>query len=419
MRSERWQFTGQNGQNLAARLDLPDGPPLATALFAHCFTCGKDVVAASRIAAGLAVRGIATLRFDFTGLGSSDGDFANTNFSSNLQDLMAAADAMRTRGMAPRLLIGHSLGGAAVLAAAASIPEARAVATIGAPFDPGHVLHLLTTQLPEIEARGEAVVSLGGRPFTIKRQFVDDLRAHDPAASIHHLGKALLVMHAPTDATVGIDNARQIFDAARHPKSFISLPGASHLLDNRTDAEYAATMLAAWSSRYIGAALVAGTEAGPVAGTEAGPVATATDSASVMVEETGNGRLQQFVTAGPHRFLADEPVADGGLGSGPNPYDLLLAALGACTSMTLRLFADRKGWPLARIRVMLSHRKIHAQDCADCETRDGKIDEIARGIAFDGILDAEQRARLMEIADKCPVHRTLHGEVKVRTTELG
>jgi len=404
MRSEKLQFTGQTGQSLAARLDLPDDSPVGIALFAHCFTCGKDVVAASRVAAGLAARGIATLRFDFTGLGSSDGDFANTNFSSNLQDLIAAADHLRSRGMAPGLLIGHSLGGAAVLAAAPAIPDARAVAVIGAPFDPGHVLHLLTAQLPEIEARGEAVVSLGGRPFTIKRQFIDDLRERNQAAAIGRLGKALLVMHSPVDAMVGIDNARQIFEAARHPKSFMSLPGAGHLLDNKPDADYAASVLAAWSSRYIGAVEPAAAEA-PAQNTD------------VVVEETGAGRLQQRVTVGAHRFFADEPVEQGGLGSGPNPYDLLLAALGACTSMTLRLYADRKGWPLAKVRVALSHRKIHAADCTDCETRDGKIDEITRSIALNGALDAEQRARLLEIADKCPVHRTLHGEVKVRTLE--
>ncbi len=400
MRSERLQFAGQNGQTLAARLDLPDDPPLGTALFAHCFTCGKDVVAASRISAGLAARGIATLRFDFTGLGSSDGDFENTNFSSNLQDLIAAADHLRGRGMAPGLLVGHSLGGAAVLAAAASIPEARAVAVIGAPFDPGDVVHLLTAQLPEIEARGEAVVSLGGRPFTIKRQFIDDLREHHQAAAIAHLGKALLVLHSPIDAFVGIDNARQIFDAAHHPKSFIALPGADHLLRNRADADYAAAVLAAWSSRYIGAA-----------------APTSAPDAGVVVEETGAGRWQQLVSAGSHRFFADEPVEEGGLGSGPNPYDLLLAALGTCTSMTLRMFAEQKGWTLAKVRVALSHHKIHAQDCADCETREGKIDEITRDISLRGELDALQRARLLEMADKCPVHRTLHSEVKVRTKE--
>ncbi|HTW71587.1 MAG TPA: alpha/beta fold hydrolase, partial [Acetobacteraceae bacterium] len=362
MRSERCQFAGYNGQSLAARLDLPDAAPLAAALFAHCFTCGKDVVAASRIASNLAAHGIATLRFDFTGLGSSDGEFANTNFSTNLQDLLAAAEAMRARAMAPALLIGHSLGGAAVLAAAASIPEARAVVTIGAPFDPDHVLRLITAQLPEIESRGEAAVSLGGRPFTIKRQFVEDLRAQNPESSIGHLGKALLVMHAPTDAIVGIDNARQIFDAARHPKSFVALPDASHLLDNRADAEYAAAVLAAWSSRYIGGAPALGQ--------------APADDADVVVAETGNGKLQQRITAGPHQLLADEPVPEGGLGTGPNPYDLLLAALGACTSMTLRVYADRKGFPLTRVRVALSHRKIYAQDCADCETREGRVDEI-------------------------------------------
>jgi putative redox protein len=305
--------------------------------------------------------------------------------------------------MAPALLIGHSLGGAAVLAAAAAIPESRAVAVIGAPFDLGRALHLLDAQLPEIEARGEAVVSLGRRQFTIKRQFIDDLRERNQAAAIAHLGRALLVMHAPTDAVVGIDNARQIFEAARHPKSFIALPDADHLLGNRADAEYAAAVLAAWSSRYIGAAAAA-----------TAPV----EDGSVIVEETGAGHLQQRVSVGPHHFFADEPVEQGGLGSGPNPYDLLLAALGACTAMTLRLLADRKGWPLAKIRVSLSHQKIHAEDCADCETREGRIDEITRSILLHGELDAEQRARLLEIADKCPVHRTLHGEVKVLTQEL-
>jgi putative redox protein len=254
MRSERLQFPGQGGQTLAARFDAPQDPPIGTALFAHCFTCGKDVVAASRIAAGLAAQGIATLRFDFTGLGSSDGDFSNTNFSSNLQDLIAAADYLRSRGQPPSLLIGHSLGGAAVLAAATAVAEVRAVVVIGAPYDPGHVLHLLSAQLPEIEARGEAVVSVGGRSFKIKRHLIDDLRERDPAMTIAHLGKALLVMHSPVDAIVGIDNARRIFEAARHPKSFIALPGASHLIDNRADAEYAASVLAAWSLRYIAVA---------------------------------------------------------------------------------------------------------------------------------------------------------------------
>jgi putative redox protein len=267
------------------------------------------------------------------------------------------------------------------------------------------VLHLFTAQLPEIDARGEAIVSLGGRPFTIRRDFVDDLRRHDPAASIERLGKALLVLHSPVDALVGIDNARQIFEAARHPKSFVSLPGADHLLTHRADAEYAAAVLAAWASRYVGTAMPA--------------EAPATLDAEVVVEETGRGRLQQLISAGPHRWLADEPVAAGGLGSGPNPYDLLLGALGACTSMTLRLFADRKGWNLAKIRVALNHRKVHAEDCADCETHTGQIDEITREIALEGELDADQRARLLEIAEKCPVHRTLHGEIKVRTSEGG
>ena len=394
MRSERFDFPGGGGHRLAARLDLPDGPPRAHALFAHCFTCGKDVNAAARLAAALAADGIATLRFDFTGLGGSEGEFANTGFSSNVADLVAAADRMRAAGRAPSLLVGHSLGGAAVLAAAARVPESRAVATIGAPFEVGHVLEQFAARVPEVEARGEAVVDLAGRPFAIRRAFVEDARAQEQAPRIAALGRALLVMHAPADGVVGVDNARAIFEAARHPKSFVALDGADHLLSRREDAAYAARVLAAWASRFLPAEQEEGL---------------------VVVEETGAGRFQQTVTAGRHRLLADEPAPVGGLGSGPSPYDLLLASLGACTAMTIRLYAERKGLGLRRVGVALRHRKIHAADCAECETRDGKLDEIAREITLEGDLGAEERARLLEIADRCPVHRTLHSEVRVLT----
>jgi uncharacterized OsmC-like protein/fermentation-respiration switch protein FrsA (DUF1100 family) len=406
MRSERFDFPGGAGHQLAARLDLPDGAPRAHALFAHCFTCGKDVNAASRLAAALAGEGIATLRFDFTGLGGSDGEFANTGFASNVADLLAAARHMRELGRAPAILIGHSLGGAAVLAAAHDIPEARAVATIGAPFEVDHVLRLFADSVPEVEARGEAQVNLAGRPFTIRRDFVEEVRGQNQAPRIATLHRALLVMHAPLDGVVGIDSARTIYDAARHPKSFLSLDGADHLLSRREDAAYAARVLAAWASRYV-----------PAAQEEAKPVARAAEEGLVLVEETGAGRFQQAVTVGRHRLTADEPASVGGLGSGPAPYDLLLASLGACTAMTIRLYAERKGIPLRRVRVALRHDKIHAADCAECETREGRVDEITKEIALEGELTPDQRGRLLAIADRCPVHRTLHSEIRIRSSE--
>jgi putative redox protein len=404
MQTERFVFPGAQGQNLSGRLDSPETPPRGYALFAHCFTCGKDVLSASRIAAALAEHGIATMRFDFTGLGSSDGEFANTHFSSNVEDLLAAVAHLRSQGRAPSLLIGHSLGGAAILAAAGQVPEAKAVATIAAPFEPAHVLHLLETDLPEIEARGEAGVTLGGRPFTIRRSFLDDLRNQpEQARRIAALDRPLLVLHSPQDATVSIDSAEQIFATAQYPKGFVALDGADHLLTRRKDADYVAGLLAAWTGRYLPETAAAEIAAPP--------------QGLVTVEETRHGKFQQIVQMGKHRILADEPVAQGGFDSGPGPYDLLLAGLGACTSMTLRLYAERKGLPLGPVKVTLSHRKIHAEDCAACETTTGLLDEITREIRLTGPLDDAQRARLLEIADKCPVHRTLESEVIIRTHE--
>jgi uncharacterized OsmC-like protein/alpha-beta hydrolase superfamily lysophospholipase len=403
MPAERFDFPNAKGEKLAAVLDLPDGTPRAYALFAHCFTCGKNVVAAKRIADGLTVLGIAVLRFDFTGIGSSEGEFSNTTFSSNVGDLVAAADHLRKMRQAPALLIGHSLGGAAVLAAAASVAEARAVVTIAAPFDPAHVTHLFKDKLDAIGTEGEVEVALAGRPFRIRREFLDDVAQHKLTEHIGGLHKALLIFHAPTDDTVGVENAAQIFTAAKHPKSFISLAGADHLLTKRSDAVYVANVLAAWAERYL--------DAGPTA------VAGEAQPRQVVVTETGVGKFQQSVVIGPHRLTADEPVAAGGLDSGPGPYDLLLSALGACTSMTMRLYADHKKLPLDRVSVSLTHAKIHAQDCEECETKEGKIDRIDRAITMTGSLSDEQRARLMEIADKCPVHRTLHSEINIRTKE--
>lgn len=400
-RSEKITFTGAQGGQLAARLDLPEGEPRAYALFAHCFTCSKDIFAASRIAAALSARGIAVLRFDFTGLGHSEGEFANTNFSSNVADLLRAAEHLRETWQAPRIVIGHSLGGAAVLAAAHEIPEAVAVVTIGAPAAPAHVQHLFQASLEEIEAAGEAEVQIGGRPFRVKKHFLEDISQARVTGRLGELRKALLVFHAPRDQTVGIENAGEIFGAAKHPKSFISLDDADHLLSRKADSVYVAEVISAWAERYLP--------------DEAQAASAEPAEGRVVVTETGDGPFAQRITAGRHVLAADEPPSIGGKDSGPTPYDLLLAGLGACTAMTVRMYAGRKKWPLERVSVELSHEKIHAQDCADCETQEGRIDRIERRIAFAGALDAEQRQRLLEIADKCPVHRTLESEVKVVT----
>lgn len=401
--STRTVFRGSSGE-LAGKLEMPSGAPKAWALFAHCFTCGKDNVAAGRISRALARQGVAVLRFDFTGLGESEGDFAASGFSSNVEDLVRAADHLRDQFSAPAVLIGHSLGGAAVLAAAPQIPEVRAVVTIGAPADPFHVVGLLGDAIPVIEA-GEATVSIGGRPFRVRRQFLDDIAMQPQCERISTLDAALLVMHSPIDEVVSVNNARIIFDTARHPKSFITLDGADHLLSDRTDAEYAASVLAAWSSKYVAA-----------------PTTTAdlnTDDpadGAVRVAESGPGRLTQQISARRHRLTADEPHPVGD-DAGPTPYDLLLSALGACTSMTVRMYADRKQWPLERIVVDSRHFRIHAKDCDECETATGMVDRIDRDITLIGPLDADQRAKLLDIADRCPVHRTLRSEVSIHTAE--
>ena len=400
---ESLKFTGSDGQELAARLQLPlSGKAKAYAIFAHCFSCGKDVVAANRISEALADLGIAVLRFDFTGLGQSKGDFADTNFSTNLDDLEAAADFLRSNYQAPALLIGHSLGGAAVLAVAHKMPEVNAVVTIGAPAEPSHVAHLFDNVRDRIEEAGEAEISLGGsRPLRIKKQFLSDLEKYDAKSSIPKLKRALLVMHAPLDTIVGIENAGQIFGAAKHPKSFISLDGADHLLTRREDAAYAAEVIAGWASKYLDIR-------------EEAPLKAA--QGEVVVKQA-DGKFAQRIAAGPHAMRADEPKAYGGDESGPTPYDLVLAGLGACTSMTIKMYADRKGWQVDDVEVKLTHEKMHASACETCETEDGKIDHIHRSIHIEGDLSEEQRKSLLIIADKCPVHRTLHSEVHITTEE--
>lgn len=392
------EFPGASGALLAARLDLP-AKPRAFALFAHCFTCGKDIFAAQRIAERLTRSDIAVLRFDFTGIGSSEGEFANTNFSSNIGDLLAAADYLRRHHAAPALLIGHSLGGAAVLAAAPKIPEATAVATIGAPASAAHVAQNFAADLAGIAATGKATVTLAGRSFTITRQFLDDVAGQNLLADLADLKKALLVCHAPRDEVVGIDNATQLFVKARHPKSFLSLDTADHLVRKRADAVYLADVIAAWASRYLPAA----------------EEAAALPPGIVEVSETRSGHLTQRVRTGRHVFLADEPHHVGGDDAGPGPYDYLLAALGACTSMTMRLYAERKGIAAERFTLRLAHSRIHAEDCADCESEQGNVGEITRDITIEGAASDDERARLLAIADRCPVHATLTHEIKIRT----
>lgn len=399
MPREAVSFENAQGHTLAGLLERPVSPPRAWALFAHCFTCGKDIAAATRISRALTREGIAVLRFDFTGLGNSDGDFANTNFSSNVEDLLAAAAWLENAHGGPHLLIGHSLGGAAVLSAADRIAPATAVCTIAAPSTARHVEHLFLQAKPEIEAAGEAIVKIGLREFPIRRQMLEDLEQHASVDHIRNLNKALLIVHSPADEVVPISEAAHIYGAARHPKSFLSLDRADHLLRKAVDAEYVAHTLAAWAERYL-------------------PAPVATDplrDGVVEVRESGIGRYGNEVRIGGHLLLADEPVDQGGKNSGPSPYEFLLTALGACTSMTLRMYAERKSLALRHVRVLLRHERLHASDCADCETRDGMISELHREIHLQGDLSEAERERLLQIADRCPVHRTLEGEIRIRT----
>ncbi len=403
MMREPVRFSNAQGESLAGLLEKPPGPVRAWALFAHCFTCGKDIAAASRIARALTRERIGVLRFDFTGLGNSDGDFANTNFSSNLEDLLAAARWLNEAHGGPQILIGHSLGGAAVLGVADRVDSAVAVCTIGAPSKARHVEHLFVDAKEQIEADGCARVRIGLREFPVRRQLLEDLEKYASTDHIRRLRKALLVMHSPVDDVVPVTEAARIYEAAQHPKSFVSLDRADHLLRKAVDSEYVARLIAAWAERYLP----------EPAGVDAVP------DGHVEVRENGVGRYGNEVRVGRHALPADEPVGQGGKDSGPSPYDLMLAALGACTSMTLRMYAERKSLALEQVRVVLSHQRVHAADCADCESRDGQVSEIRREIHLRGDLSPTERARMLQIADRCPVHRTLEGEIRIRTSEGG
>lgn len=405
MSTEIVTFPSAGGESLSARLELPaGGRPVATALFAHCFTCTKNIKAAVNISRAMAAERIAVLRFDFTGLGESEGDFADTNFSSNVADVVAAGRFLESEMGGPSILVGHSLGGAAVLHAAHALDSVKAVATIGAPADPAHVVKHMRESLEEIEERGEAEVLLAGRPFRIKRQFLDDLNEVRMEEAVRGLDRALILFHSPVDTTVDVDNASRLYAMAKHPKSFISLDTADHLVSDEKDSRYIGAVLAAWARKYVDL--------------DDGAAEDGEHSSQRVVSETGAHGYRTEIAARGHRLVADEPKGLGGEDTGPTPYDLLLAALGACTGITLRMYADRKGWPLDRIGVSLDHRKVHPRDCEDCEDDDVRLDQVERGIVLQGDLSAEQRERLMEIADRCPVHRTLEVGMRINTSEV-
>ncbi len=399
-------FENQDGETLAGLLELPDAEVKAYALFAHCFTCSKDIAAASRITRGLASKGVAVLRFDFTGLGNSDGDFANTNFSSNLQDLIQAANWLEANYAAPSMIIGHSLGGAAVLAAAHSIPTLKAVVTIAAPATGLHIEHLFSHTKDEILDKEQANVDLAGRQFTIKKQFLDDINRYNDVEHIAKLGKALLVFHSPVDETVSIDEAAKIYTAAKHPKSFISLDKADHLLSRREDSDYVSSVIASWAARYL--------DLGESKEEKSSGTAPSVSKGQVLITEQDHKFTRRVYTE-KHQLIADEPLSFGGADLGPNPYEFLLGGLGACTSMTIRMYANRKNLQLDNIEITLTHSRIHAEDCASCESKEGFVDRIEKEIKLEGALSVEEKQRLLEIADKCPVHKTLHNEILIES----
>lgn len=393
-------FINTDGHTLSGRLELPaDQYPHNFVLFAHCFTCNKNLGAIRNISRALTIKGFGVLRFDFTGLGESEGDFADTNFSGNVEDLIAAADFLAKEYKAPSLLVGHSLGGAAVIFAATKINSIKAIATIGAPSNPIHVQHLLKNNLEEINATGKATVNLSGRDFTIKKQFLDDLETKSLPEIVKKIDKALLIMHSPEDTTVGIKNAEEIYLAARHPKSFISIDGADHLLMKKKDSLYVGEVIASWSSRYVN--------------TSVKPQLKSDHQVVASLGETDGYTTQMKV--GNHYMIADESENIGGHDFGPSPYDFISAGLAACTAMTIKMYVARKGWNLLNIEVHINYSKSHSTDCEKCEDPSAKIDTFNREIKIEGDLDEKQIARILQIADKCPVHKTLHTETQVIT----
>ncbi|WP_420602189.1 alpha/beta fold hydrolase [Flagellimonas sp.] len=399
MALQKVTFKNSEGQLLVGRLELPaDRHPHNFAVFAHCFTCNKNLLAVKNIGKALTSNGFGVLRFDFTGLGESEGDFADTNFSGNVEDLVAAAKFLEANHEAPTLMIGHSLGGAAAIFAASEIPSIKAVATVGAPSNPVHVKHLLKSGIDEIKSTGRATINLSGRDFTIKKQFLDDLETKSLPETAKALRKPLLILHSPQDDTVGIKNAEEIYIAAHHPKSFVSLDGADHLLSKKEDSVYVGNVIAGWAKRYLDTS------------EENKPLKTKHQVAASL---NGSDGFTTEMKVGNHYMIADEPESYGGNDFGPSPYELVSAGLSACTAMTIQMYAKRKGWPVENVEVHTSYSKSHAEDCENCENDNAKIDTFHREIKLTGNLDDKQRARMMQIADKCPVHKTLHSETQV------
>jgi len=402
MQLQKVVFKNKEGHSLVGRLELPlDQHPHNFAIFAHCFTCNKNLLAVKNIGKALTSNGFGVLRFDFTGLGESEGDFSDSNFSGNVEDLIAAVDYLEETYTAPTLIIGHSLGGAAAIYAAAESSSIKAVATIGAPSNPKHVQHLLQSSIAEINTNGKAVVNLSGRDFTIKKQFLDDLNTKSLVDTVGNMRKPILILHSPQDTTVEIKNAQEIYLAAHHPKSFISLDGADHLLMNKEDSLYAGEVIAGWAKRYLNV--------------EQQNENLKTKHQVVASLDFEDGFTTQM-KVGNHAMIADEPLSFGGNDFGPSPYELVSAGLSACTVMTLQMYAKRKGWQIENVEVHTSYSKTHAVDCNDCESSNSKIDTFQREIKITGEFDQKQRQRLLEIADKCPVHKTLHSATQVVTT---
>jgi uncharacterized OsmC-like protein/alpha/beta superfamily hydrolase len=404
MNLQKITFRNKEGKTLAGRLEMPaDRHPHNFAIFAHCFTCNKNLLAVKNISRALTANGFAVLRFDFTGLGESEGDFEDTNFSGNVSDLVAAASFLEETYKTPTLLVGHSLGGAAALFAAAEIATIKAVATIGAPSNPVHVQHLFKSTIAEINTSGKAVVNLSGRDFTIKKQFLDDLETKSLVTVVKNLRKPVLILHSPQDDTVGIKNAEELYVAAHHPKSFVSLDGADHLLMRKQDSLYAGQLIAAWSQRYVSSS-------------ENENLKT---KHQVVASLDASDGFTTAMKVGSHFLTADEPVVFGGNDYGPSPYELVSAGLSACTAMTIQMYAKRKEWNVENVQVHTSYSKSHAQDCENCETDSAKLDTFHREITLSGNLDKKQKVRLLQIADKCPVHKTLHSNIQIITKLLG
>lgn len=403
MNIQKVVFLNRENQELKGRLELPlDQKPHNFAIFAHCFTCNKNLSAVKNISRALTANGFGVFRFDFTGLGESDGDFENTNFSGNVDDLISAANFLTENFRAPTVIIGHSLGGTAAIFAASKISAIKAVATIGAPSNPKHVQNLLRSNIDEIKANGKAVVDLGGREFTIKKQFLDDLETQSLPDVAKNLNKALLIIHSPQDSTVEIKNAEEIYVAAKHPKSFVSIDGADHLLLKKEDSLYVGNLIANWTKRYLN-----------IPNTE---TLKTTHQALASLDATDGFSTQMKV--GSHYMMADEPTSFGGNNFGPSPYEYVSAGLSACTAMTIQMYAKRKNWLVENVEVHTSYDTIHAEDCTDCENENAKIAVFNREIKLLGDLDDNQVKRLLQIADKCPVHKTLHATVQVITKLL-